>query len=347
MSLSVTGGGIYSPTALGIDTLGNVWVADDEQFVTYTGGVSAFSPQGTPYSSGYGFGSSVLNEVFGLTVDQDNDVWATSEETVHHGTTAGSVAVLFGATSGQTLGSLAVNLVNPAFDFPESMATDTNKTVMIGNYANGTATVYNDGSYPVSTNLGSGYATLPTAITADGNHGVWFANNGSTTVTHVDQNNTLLATTDCCNGPNGIARDSAGNVWVSNYYGQVLGDGTITPGSFSELNDAGAVLINQQTGGGLMHPAGVSLDAGQNVWVASYYANAITEISGYTSATPGTFLSPSTGFGLDAQLVEPFAVTPDASGNIWVSCFGNNKLVMFFGLGTPTATPAGPAPLAP
>jgi hypothetical protein len=351
MSMTVTGGGLALPTALSIDTAGNVWAADYENFMppsgVVQGAVSAFSPQGTPYSPGSGYTTVSLNEVYGLTVDSDNNVWATDQETVPHGTTKGSVALFFGISSGQTLGTYAGSVVDASLDFPESIATDTNKTIIVGNYADGTASVYNNVGTLNNSGLGSGYATLPTAITADGNHGVWFANNGTTTATHVDANNNLIAIADCCSGPNGIARDSAGNVWVSNYYGQVLGDGTITSGSFSEVSDSGTVLINQKVGGGLTHPAGVRVDAGQNVWIANYYGNTFTGIAGSTSATPGAFLSPSTGFGLDAKMLDPFAIAPDASGNLWLTSYGNSSVVMFFGLATPTATPAGPAPIVP
>jgi hypothetical protein len=351
MSMTVTGGGLALPTALSVDTAGNVWVADYENFTppsgVVQGAVSSFTPQGTPKSPASGFTTVSLNEVYGLTVDSDNNVWATDQETVPHGTTRGSVALFFGIDSNQTLGTYAGSVVDASIDFPESLATDTNKTIIVGNYANGSASVYNNVGTLNNSGIGSGYATLPTAITADGNHGVWFANNGANTATHVDVNNNLIALVDCCSGPNGIARDSAGNVWVSNYYGQVLGDGTITPGSFSEISDGGTILINQKVGGGITHPAGVRVDAGQNIWIANYFGNSFTGIAGYTSATPGAFLSPSTGYGLDAKMVDPFAITPDASGNLWVTSYGTSSIVMFFGLATPTATPAGPAPLIP
>jgi hypothetical protein len=60
----------------------------------------------------------------------------------------------------------------------------------------------------------------------------------------------------------------------------------------------------------------------------------------------GTALSPF-AYGRDAKLIEPFAVAADASGNLWVSNRAMNNVVMFFGLATPTATPAPPFPTAP
>ena len=75
MSLTVTGGGIFMPTALGIDTQNNIWVANQD------GPLSAFNPQGTPLSStGYGLvaGVSQINEVYGLAIDPSNNIWVTN-----------------------------------------------------------------------------------------------------------------------------------------------------------------------------------------------------------------------------------------------------------------------------
>ena len=59
MSLTVTGGGLFMPTALGIDSHNNVWVANE------AGPLSAFNAQGTPLSA-TGFGAGVIAEVYGL-----------------------------------------------------------------------------------------------------------------------------------------------------------------------------------------------------------------------------------------------------------------------------------------
>ena len=73
MSLTVTGGGLSSPSALGVDSYNNVWVAN------YSGSLSAFSPQGAPFPSApYGVG--ILSEVYGLAVDFNDNIWVTNEE---------------------------------------------------------------------------------------------------------------------------------------------------------------------------------------------------------------------------------------------------------------------------
>jgi hypothetical protein len=50
-------------------------------------------------------------------------------------------------------------------------------------------------------------------------------------------------------------------------------------------------------------------------------------------------LSPSSGWGADAKLLEAFAIAADASGNLWVSNFGSNTLTEFVGMAAPVKTP--------
>jgi DNA-binding beta-propeller fold protein YncE len=97
----------------------------------------------------------------------------------------------------------------------------------------------------------------------------------------------------------------------------------------------------------VLHPQGIAVDGTGTVWVANYRGNSISEMSGASSASPGTFLSPVSGFGTDASLLEPYGLALDASGNAWVSNFGNNTVTQFVGIATPIKTPFAGPPSAP
>jgi hypothetical protein len=61
-------------------------------------------------------------------------------------------------------------------------------------------------------------------------------------------------------------------------------------------------------------------------------------------AKPGAVLSPDSGLGADANLIEAFAIALDASGNLWVSNRASNMLTGSFGLASSVRTPLiGPA----
>ncbi|MGA8938632.1 MAG: NHL repeat-containing protein [Acidobacteriaceae bacterium] len=335
MSLTVTGGGLNSPASLDVDATGNVWVAN------YPGALSAFSPQGTPLSAtGYGIGT--LSESYGLTIDATGNIWVTNEETPTHSATAGSVSAFLGAGSASA-GSLLSGTTyfdDPSIDFPRAVAADTNGNILIADYGNSSATIYNSSGQLVQSGVASGAAALPVAITADASHGFWLANQGDNSVTHISSSGAVLAHTICCDGASAIAVDITGNAWVASY----------NSSSISEISSTGIILLDSDSSGGIANndPSGIAIDAAQNVWVSNFRGNTISEIVGSSApGNPGTALSPSTGYGLDANLVLPFGIAPDASGDIWVSNFGSSSIVMFFGLAAPTATPTIAAPAAP
>jgi hypothetical protein len=373
MSLSVSGGGLYGPTQVGVDTQGNVWVAN------YFGAVSEFNPQGTANSptattgapTSGGFGNGNLSGIYGLAVDTNDNVFVTNELATGTSGSVGSVSILNGVTSGNTLGSLLNNPANstPYFSdtsiqYPESLATDTNGNILIGN-DNGAAasyvTVYSSSGTEVKAGLGIPLGSGIFGVSADQSHGAWMANNASSTVTHADANGAILSSPNCCSEPAGVATDSLGNAWVSNYGSNSISEilpgcdtNTINRSTLCTGAGGNVIALNQLAVSGLYYPQGVVVDAAQNVWVLNFHATAsgvgaaFVEIAGNSNTlAAGTGISPTTGYGVDAGMAEPFSLAPDPSGNLWVADEGNNQVVMFFGVAAPTATPVGPTPTAP
>jgi hypothetical protein len=354
MSLTVTGGGLASPAQLGLDASGNVFVAN------YPGLLSGFSPQGTALS-GSPWGGGTLSDSYGLAVDSTGNIWVTNEEAPGGD---GSITGFYGASSGHTLGGIIQNSSNSAYSYdvsivyPVALAADTSGNVLIASFNGNSATEYNNGNY-VNGYLGYGYSADPTAISADGTGGLWLADTGSYLVSHVGANGRIVSNPSCCNEADGIATDAQGNAWVANYGSASISE--VGPGCDATGVSANAfcttatnvVKLNQVTGGGLSYPGLLSVDAAQNIWVVNVYApglqhGSFSEFAGNAGTlAAGTPISPPSGYGTDISLVQPFDIVPDASGNLWVSNYAKSSLVMFFGLATPTATPARPYPVAP
>ncbi len=345
MSLTVAGGSIAAPTALGIDRFGNVWSANNGDGAIPSG-VVALDPQGTALP-GSPFGVGLQTEAYGLVVDKNSDVWVTSDENVSHGSTTGSVAKFHGAAS-SSVGSLAGQFSDVSLNYPRSIAADpappagypgTDGTILIGNYLGGTATIYDlNGNYVNS--IGAGYAVFPLGISSDNAHGAWLADNGDKNIVHVNADGRVQVIA-CCNSAQVAKLDRHGNVWVTNY-GRVNGNYAIT-----EISPAGSILLNGQAIPGLAVPGSGTVDAGGQFWAANFYDGTFVGIAGNDSALPaGTALFPK-ALGKDANLREAYDIAADASGNLWISDAAGDKIVMFFGMATPTATPAGPLPAAP
>ncbi|HEX4154514.1 MAG TPA: hypothetical protein VHY48_02765 [Acidobacteriaceae bacterium] len=357
LSLTVTGGGINEPTQLGVDGQGNVWADDYVNAAGTSGLLSAFSPQGTPLSS-TGYGSGLLSESYGLAVDPSGNVWVSILELPRHDSTSGSIVQFLGASSGADMGTWTL-FSDDTIDYPIGLGADSNGNILVANNGNSSVTVVNPTAntstvFENGTEFDGPVAVAPAPPFAPDTHdGIWAADKVDISATHIDSSGNLIATVDCCAAVDALAMDSAGNAWLAVYDDSTGQTGDPEDGSVAEIAPDGSVTQDFLTAGGIQNPSGIAVDAAQNVWVTNYLSpvgvtyQSFSELAGSTSPTPGAAISPSTGYGLDADLIEPFGLAIDASGNIWISNNGKNDLVMFFGLAAPTATPRTVTPVAP
>ena len=70
--ISHSGGGMNSPSSLGVDSAGNIWVA------SYFSAAAEFSPTGSALFPN-AITSGGLSESYGLAIDAQNNVWITNE----------------------------------------------------------------------------------------------------------------------------------------------------------------------------------------------------------------------------------------------------------------------------
>ena len=361
LSLTVTGGGMVggsasvtdeSPESVAVDSQGDVWVSD------HTGLVSAFSPQGTPLTA-TGFGSANAVEAYGLAIDPNDNVWVTIAESPGHSNgTKGSLEEFAGVSSGMTLGTMTTYSDN-SLNYPYALAIDnTDGNILIANFyisvaANSTnLVVFNPSANtytPVDTGAEVGF---PVAVAADTARGAWITSNIGSGA-HVNSSGVVVFSTDCCGSTDAVAVDSSGNAWFANNdNSDAAGD---SGGSITEIGSDNTIKQEFITGGGISVPSHIAIDANQNLWVSNLHApgdsgltyESFTELSGVNSSSPGTPLSPSMGFGLDAKLLEPYGIAVDPSGDVWISNTGGESLVEFFGMAAPTRTPMPVTPLAP
>jgi len=324
--VTLSGGGLNGPASLGVDGSGNLWVSN------YFGVASAFSPVGAPLAAA-GYTGGGLNESFGMAIDTSNNIWLANEQSTGGvNSDLGTITKL--NSSGQPLSGGSGYDAGGIY-FPIDVTADPNGNIWVVDYGDSKVTLLNSSGSSLSGTTGWGGTSLdfPVALAVDSNHNAWVANQSANTITRISADGSTAAVFACCDGASGIATDQSNNVWVANYYGD----------SISEVSNNGAVLLNGITGGGVLHPKGIAVDGSGTVWVANYRGNSISEISGASSASPGIFLSPASGFGTDVSLLEPYGLALDACGNAWVSNFGNDTITQFVGIAAPIKTPfAGP-----
>jgi streptogramin lyase len=324
---TISGGGMASPASVSVAASGNVWVS------SYFNTVSEFLPTGAAAFSA-GISGSGINQSYGMALDIESNVWIANEQTTSNNG-SGDVAEL--NSSGQ---ALATGITAGGIDFPIALAADPNGNMWIADYGDSKVSLLNSSGAAVSSAGGWGGTSLafPVAMAVDSNHNAWVVSQGGNLpITKISADGSQVTTYDCdCDGASGIAIDENEDLWTANFYGN----------SISEVNSCGTLEVDAVTGGGVLRPQGIAVDGAGTVWVANYLGNSLSEISGTTSTTPGSFLSPSTGFGTGAGLLQPYSLAIDGSGSVWVSNFGNDTLTQFIGIAAPVKTPmAGPPQL--
>jgi len=136
--------------------------------------------------------------------------------------------------------------------------------------------------------------------------------------------------------PTGVALDASGNLYFSD----------IATGRIRKVT-AGTGLISTVAGGGtnypgdggpataaaLLQPQGVAVDANGNLYFADFSANLVRKVTATTGIITTVAGGGSGGLGdggaaTSAQLNKPFDVALDASGNLYISDYGNNRVRM-------------------
>jgi len=223
--ITFSGGGMNTPTGIGVDGQGNVWVT------SYAGAASQFTPTGSPVFAS-GISGSGLRSSYGLAIDSQNNVWIANTESpssVNKG--LGTVAEL--NSSGQPL-SGTNGFSAGGMNAPIAIAIDTNNTAWVVDYGNARVTLLSSTGAPLSGTAGYAAPTLafPVSVALDANHNGWIGNQNDSGVTRIQPDGSQPSGISCCNGPQGIAIDQRGYVWISNYYGDSVG----------QLSSTGAIV---------------------------------------------------------------------------------------------------------
>ena len=232
------GGGIYFPVAVATDTDGSIWTANQGDSTA-----SKLSNTGSAISASGGWGTpGQLAGPDAVAIDANHNAWFANGSD-----SPGSVVSI--SPNGGT-----ISVIASGGDAPSGIATDqigistsaSKGHVWVANYSsssiselelnnNGTVTV-------VSSDLTGGGIKHPNGIAVDGSGNVWVANWEGETLTELQGASGAspgqplspasgFGADANLHEPYGIALDSSGNIWVSNFGSDTITQflGTATP----------------------------------------------------------------------------------------------------------------------
>jgi outer membrane protein assembly factor BamB len=294
----------YYPNGGYVDPQGNIYIADGYnnriRKITREGTVSTLAGTGVP---GYVDGQAdqaMFNQPLGVGVDSQGNVFVadTGNNRIRQISAAGVVSTVAGSgLSGYVDGPGTTAW----FSFPNDLAVDDQGNLYVSEFSNHTVR----------------------KITPEGIVSTW-AGNG--TAGYVDGPRAEAR----FNQPGGIARDGAGNLYVTEWSGQrvrkISGGGQVS-------TVAGSGVAGYVDGPGataqFRNPDGIVVDAVGNLFITDNGNQVIRRISpaGMVETVAGTGTAGYVeGTGTVAQFSNPAGIGMDGEGNLYVADGGNQRV---------------------
>jgi sugar lactone lactonase YvrE len=352
-----------NPQDIAVDASGTVYVADASNHtirrITTDGVVSTLAGlAGQKGNTDGPIAEARFNSPSGLAVDNAGNLLVVDRlnSTVRMITPGGTVSTLAGKANAE--GSADGNGTNARFKFPNDVAVDALGTIYVSDGDNFTVRRIRNGVVStlagrageqgsVDGNGSNARFERPTGISVDGLGNVYLGDRQGEAVRKIDPSgnvSTLAGTSDApgfedgigaqarFGQPDGIAVDSAGNVFVSD-----RSNSNIRKISSSAVVStlAGTVPQRGSTNGvgdqaRFSGPDGIAIDALGNAFVADRGNELIRKISpdGQVTTLAGTSgaRGSSDGAGINAAFDSPSDVAVDPAGNTYVADNDNNTI---------------------
>ena len=309
---------INNPYGVAVDSAGNIYIADTSNHrirkVDTSGNISTVAGNGTGGYSGDGIlaTSAELYDPMGVAVDSagniyiadsgNNRVRKVDASTGYISTVAGNGT---GGYSVDGILATSAELYNPT-----GVAVDSVGNIYIADSYNNRVRKVDTSGY-ISTVAGTG----PQGYNGDG----------------------ILATSAELHQPNGVAVDSAGNIYIADFSNQRIRKVNASTGYISTVAGDGTAAFNGDNSAAnlaeLNYPNGVAVDSAGNIYIAdtiNYRIRKVDASTGDISTVAGKGApygySGDGGAAISAQLYNPEGVVVDSAGNIYIADSGNMRI---------------------
>jgi streptogramin lyase len=346
-----------TPTGMAVDSAGNVYVADVDndtiRKITPAGVVTTIGGAAGIIGSTDGTGSGALfNTPHAVAVDNAGNIYVadTFNNTIRKGVPASGGAAQTASTSsvegtgtdssGST-GSTQTGTTGSSGGTGSTGSTQTGTTGSSGSTGTTGAT---------GSSSGTGSAILfryPTSVVKDSAGNLYVADASNNIIQKVTSGGLVSTLTGASglagmqdgsgtsalfNQPNGIALDSAGNVYVADTGNatirKVTSTGVVTTVAGTPSNRGN--VDGTGTAAQFNYPLGIAVDSSGSLYVADAYTNTIRKITpaGVATTFAGAALirGDADGAGSAAQFNYPSGVAVDTAGNVYVADTYNDTI---------------------
>ncbi len=328
---------IASPYDLNVDSLGNIWIANNQG---PTNSMAEISATGLPQTC-----QAIGGASHGGTIDSSGKIWMGDTQN----------NMLYRYDPLQSTPALQL-LQFPTSTPPFALAADGAGNVFYSSVSPGSvwkisgAATATSAIAPVeiSTNVG----TLPVRLAVDGNGGIW-ASSRSAFVSLISPASsgvgllggyltTQFTTTSPSYGLSVNGGIGSNGVYISSQEGSSQID--LLAGSGTNYAPSGA-FPTASNAGGLNVPSAIAIDGAENVWAANDQPDSSSGLGTVSQLTgSGISLSPdgvvSGGYQKDPiGLLHGRAIAVDQSGNVWIGNDGSNSVTEIVGGGVPIYQP--------
>jgi len=300
------------PQAVAVDAAGNSYVVDTGnnavRKITAGGTISTFAGNGTAGFGGDGGAATgaQLNSPSGIAVDSTGNVYIADTQNARiRRVTGGTIGTVAGGGTVGYAGDGGAG-TSAQLNTPIGIAVDGAGNLYIADFGNN-----------VVRKLSSGGAISTIA----GNNRQGYSGDGG------------LGTLAQLNGPQGVAVDAAGNVYIADTLNSRIrkvapggGISTIAGTGIAGYSGDGGPALSAQ----IVNPAGLAVDSAGNLYVSDL-SKSIRRIfaNGPISTVAGTNAQGYSGDGglaLNAMLNGPTGLAVDSKGNVYVADSGNNAV---------------------
>jgi trimeric autotransporter adhesin len=350
------------PSAVAIGRDGNIYIADQENYVVrkVIGGsgviVTVAGGSGTDFSGDNGPATAAgINHPQGMAWDSAGNFYIADSGNNRIRRIAAGTGVIstVAVTDGENLSSPSGTAVDGAGNvyFAERGSHRIRK---IAADSGAVSTVAGDGTAAFSGDNGAATGARfngPSGLAIDGSGNLYVADRGNNRIRRIAAGTGIIttvagngaagyagdngtATAAKLNLPSGVAVDSAGNLYIAdemNNRVRKVAAGTVTITTVAGNGTAGySGDDGPATAAALNRPTGVAVDSAGNIYIADQYNLRVRKVAAGTGII-STFAgngrrnySGDNGDATAASLSYPFNVAVDSTGNVFIADSGNN-----------------------